>query len=72
LATTTEFVGRLAAVPTAAYAAIKQTIAFSASHDLADSLAREAETQARCGATEDHRNAVEAFLAKQPAVFIGR
>jgi 2-(1,2-epoxy-1,2-dihydrophenyl)acetyl-CoA isomerase len=67
LATATELAGRLAA-----YAAIKQTIAFSAWHDLADSLAREAETQARCGATEDHRNAVEAFLAKQPAVFIGR
>jgi 2-(1,2-epoxy-1,2-dihydrophenyl)acetyl-CoA isomerase len=72
LATATELAGRLAAGPTAAYAAIKQTIAFSASHDLADSLAREAETQARCGATEDHRNAVEAFLAKQQAVFTGR
>jgi 2-(1,2-epoxy-1,2-dihydrophenyl)acetyl-CoA isomerase len=72
LATAAELAARLAAGPTVAYAAIKETIAFSASHDLADSLAREAETQARCGATEDHRNAVEAFLAKQQAVFTGR
>jgi 2-(1,2-epoxy-1,2-dihydrophenyl)acetyl-CoA isomerase len=72
LATAGELAARLAAGPTVAYAAIKETIAFSASHDLADSLAREAETQARCGATDDHRNAVEAFLAKQQAVFTGR
>jgi 2-(1,2-epoxy-1,2-dihydrophenyl)acetyl-CoA isomerase len=72
LATAAELAARLAAGPTVAYAAIKETIAFSASHDLADSLAREAEMQARCGATEDHRNAVEAFLAKQQAVFTGR
>jgi 2-(1,2-epoxy-1,2-dihydrophenyl)acetyl-CoA isomerase len=72
LATAAELAARLAAGPTVAYAAIKETIAFSASHDLADSLAREAETQARCGATEDHRNAVEAFLAKQQAAFTGR
>jgi 2-(1,2-epoxy-1,2-dihydrophenyl)acetyl-CoA isomerase len=72
LATAAELAARLAAGPTVAYTAIKETIAFSASHDLADSLAREAETQARCGATEDHRNAVEAFLAKQQAAFTGR
>jgi hypothetical protein len=27
--------------------------------------------QARCGATDDHRNAVEAFLAKQTPTFTG-
>jgi 2-(1,2-epoxy-1,2-dihydrophenyl)acetyl-CoA isomerase len=72
LAAAGELADRLAAGPTAAYAAIKSTIAFSASHDLPESLAREAEAQAGCGATADHRHAVEAFLAKQQAVFTGR
>jgi 2-(1,2-epoxy-1,2-dihydrophenyl)acetyl-CoA isomerase len=70
--TATELAARLAAGPTVAYAAIKETVAFSAAHDLSASLAREAEAQARCGATQDHRHAVEAFLAKQQAVFTGR
>jgi enoyl-CoA hydratase/carnithine racemase len=34
-------------------------------------LANEARAQARCGPTEDHRNAVTAFLEKRPAVFTG-
>jgi 2-(1,2-epoxy-1,2-dihydrophenyl)acetyl-CoA isomerase len=63
---------RLAAGPTLAYAAIKDTVGFAASHTLADSLAREAEAQARCGATLDHIRAVDAFLAKETASFIGR
>jgi 2-(1,2-epoxy-1,2-dihydrophenyl)acetyl-CoA isomerase len=67
-----ELAGRLAAGPTVAYGAIKATLAFAATHDLPGSLAREAEAQARCGATEDHRNAVEAFLAKQRSSFLGR
>jgi 2-(1,2-epoxy-1,2-dihydrophenyl)acetyl-CoA isomerase len=67
-----EIAGRLANGPTVAYAAIKETVDFSSSHSLAESLAREAEAQARCGATTDHLNAVDAFLAKQPATFSGR
>jgi 2-(1,2-epoxy-1,2-dihydrophenyl)acetyl-CoA isomerase len=63
---------KLAAGPTMAYAAIKETTAFAAAHSLSDSLAREAEAQARCGATVDHANAVNAFLAKEPAAFVGR
>jgi len=62
---------KLAAGPTTAYAAIKDTISYAASHSLSESLAREAEMQARCGATADHANAVEAFIAKQPAAFTG-
>jgi 2-(1,2-epoxy-1,2-dihydrophenyl)acetyl-CoA isomerase len=69
---TTELAGRLAAGPTVAYAAIKQTLAFAATHDLPDSVAREAQAQARCGTTEDHRNAVRAFLAKEQTSFTGR
>jgi 2-(1,2-epoxy-1,2-dihydrophenyl)acetyl-CoA isomerase len=47
-------------------------LAFAAANDLTASLAREAEAQAVCGRTEDHRNAVEAFLAKTAASFLGR
>lgn len=72
VATATGLAAKLAAGPTAAYGAIKQTLAFAASHSLAESLAHEAKAQARCGHTDDHRNAVTAFLAKQPATFTGR
>jgi 2-(1,2-epoxy-1,2-dihydrophenyl)acetyl-CoA isomerase len=68
----TAIAARLAAGPTAAYAAIKQTLASAASRSLSEALAEEARNQARCGQTEDHRNAVAAFLAKQPATFTGR
>jgi 2-(1,2-epoxy-1,2-dihydrophenyl)acetyl-CoA isomerase len=63
---------KLATGPTTAYAAIKDTVGFSATHPLHESLAREAEAQARCGHTDDHLNSVAAFLAKQPASFTGR
>ncbi|HVT65683.1 MAG TPA: enoyl-CoA hydratase-related protein [Mycobacteriales bacterium] len=72
IGTAVALAARLAAGPTAAYAAIKETLAFGGSHSLSESLQREAEAQARCGRTEDHRNAVTAFLAKQPATFTGR
>ncbi|MBV9486631.1 MAG: enoyl-CoA hydratase/isomerase family protein [Frankiaceae bacterium] len=62
---------KLAGGPTAAYAAIKDTVAYAASHTLSESLANEAAAQARCGATADHAHAVEAFLTKQPASFTG-
>jgi len=70
--TASALAARLAAGPTAAYAAIKETVAYGASHPLGESLAKEAEAQSRCGPTEDHRNAVTAFLEKRPAVFTGR
>lgn len=61
----------LAEGPTMAYAAIRQAVRYSASHEVADSLEREAELQAQCGATEDHRNAVLAFVNKQQPEFHG-
>ncbi len=66
-----ELAARLAAGPTAAYAAIKQSIAYAASSSLADALAKEAELQAAMGHTEDHRASTAAFVAKQRPVFIG-
>lgn len=67
-----ELAARLAAGPTAAYAAIKASIAYAASSTLAESLAKEAELQTAMGRTEDHRNATAAFVAKQKPVFEGR
>jgi 2-(1,2-epoxy-1,2-dihydrophenyl)acetyl-CoA isomerase len=39
--------------------------------DWRQTLAHEAEAQARLGLTQDHRNAVGSFLAKRPAEFTG-
>jgi 2-(1,2-epoxy-1,2-dihydrophenyl)acetyl-CoA isomerase len=63
---------RLAAGPTLAYGAIRRAVTHSAGHDFESSLAFEAEMMALTGATEDHRNAVDAFVAKQQPVFEGR
>ena len=63
---------RLAAGPTLAYGAIRRAVAHSATAELPAALAFEAEMMARTGASEDHRAAVEAFLAKHPPQFNGR
>lgn len=63
---------QLAAGPTVAYGAMRRALAFSAGHDLSASLAFEAEQMARTGFTEDHRAAVEAFLAKERPTYRGR
>jgi 2-(1,2-epoxy-1,2-dihydrophenyl)acetyl-CoA isomerase len=70
-ATAHELAARLAAGPTLAYAGIKQALRAAATSDLASALAAEADVQARCGATDDHRNAVAAFIAKQAPAFTG-
>jgi 2-(1,2-epoxy-1,2-dihydrophenyl)acetyl-CoA isomerase len=66
-----ELAARLAAGPTAAYAAIKSSLAFAATATLEQSLAKEADLQSAMGATVDHRSATAAFLAKQKPVFTG-
>jgi 2-(1,2-epoxy-1,2-dihydrophenyl)acetyl-CoA isomerase len=71
LAAATELATRLAAGPTAAYAAIKESVAYAATATLVDALAKEDELQTRAGATADHTGAVRSFLAKQPPVFSG-
>jgi 2-(1,2-epoxy-1,2-dihydrophenyl)acetyl-CoA isomerase len=63
---------RLAAGPTASYAAIKEALVFAAGHDLAASLEKEAELQARLGRTADHQAATSAFVRKERPAFIGR
>jgi 2-(1,2-epoxy-1,2-dihydrophenyl)acetyl-CoA isomerase len=67
-----ELARQLAAGPTLAYAAVRDVLNYSATHSLEESLAREGEMMNRTGATEDHRSAVTAFLAKQKAEFSGR
>jgi 2-(1,2-epoxy-1,2-dihydrophenyl)acetyl-CoA isomerase len=67
-----ELAGQLAAGPTLAYGSIRRAVAFSAGHDLSESLAHEAELMALTGASEDHGAAVDAFLAKEKPQFTGR
>ncbi|MET0134211.1 MAG: enoyl-CoA hydratase-related protein [Kibdelosporangium sp.] len=59
---------QLANGPTLAYAETKRAMAVS----LEGALAAEGAAQARLGVTEDHRNAVESFLAKETPKFLGR
>jgi 2-(1,2-epoxy-1,2-dihydrophenyl)acetyl-CoA isomerase len=67
-----EIATRLAAGPTKAYGAIRRAVEFSATHTLAESLAHEGELMTLTGSTEDHRAAVDAFLAKEKPRFEGR
>ncbi len=66
------FAARLACGPTMAYAAIKRSVAFGATHDLAETMAHEAQMMALTGATQDHADAVAAFFAKERPVFSGQ
>ncbi|WP_030264091.1 enoyl-CoA hydratase/isomerase family protein [Streptomyces violens] len=63
---------RLAQGPTAAYAAIKESLAYGTDHSLTETLAKEDELQTRAGASEDHVIAVEAFVKKEKPKFVGR
>jgi 2-(1,2-epoxy-1,2-dihydrophenyl)acetyl-CoA isomerase len=72
LDTATELAGRLAEGPTAAYAALKRSVAFSATASLDESLAFEAEQQHAMGYTADHQNAVQSFLRRETPSFTGR
>lgn len=67
-----ELAGSLAAGPTQAYAAIRDALNYSATHGLDDSLVHEGELMRSTGATEDHRNAVNAFVTKQGPTYEGR
>jgi 2-(1,2-epoxy-1,2-dihydrophenyl)acetyl-CoA isomerase len=63
--------GRLAAGPTASYRAVKTVLATAATDSLEETLALEARLQTELGRTSDHREAVEAFLAKRAPEFTG-
>lgn len=72
LSTALALARRYAQGPTTAYAGILSSVTFSQTHPLAASLEREAELQAVAGTTQDHREAVDAFLGKQKPTFTGR
>jgi 2-(1,2-epoxy-1,2-dihydrophenyl)acetyl-CoA isomerase len=67
-----DLAGRLAAGPTLAYAAIKESLLYSATHGLGESLEKEADLQTMLGRTADHRAATAAFVSKQAPVYEGR
>src|SRR3954447_6522021 len=62
---------RLAAGPTAACGAVKTVLATAATDPLETTLALEARLQTELGQTDDHREAVEAFLEKRRPSFTG-
>ena len=64
--------GELAAGPTLAFAAIRASVGYAASRPLSEALAYEGEMMRQTGSTEDHRLAVDAFLAKRRPTFNGR
>jgi len=67
-----ELARTLAAGPTMAYGSIRRSVAFSAGHQLSESLAQEADQMAITGASQDHAAAVAAFIAKEQPSFHGR
>lgn len=68
-ATVDGIAGRLAAGPRLALGWIKASVRHAATHDLASSLLFEDEAQRACFASDDHREALDAFVAKRPPRF---
>lgn len=62
----------LAAGPGLAYRGVKQALRASFDNDFASQLALEARLQGACGASQDFREGVQAFLSKRPARFQSR
>jgi 2-(1,2-epoxy-1,2-dihydrophenyl)acetyl-CoA isomerase len=71
-ATARAFARQLADGPTVAYGAIKESLAYGASHSLDELLDKEDELQTLAGDSADHRIAVAAFVAKEKPVYLGR
>ena len=63
---------KLASGPTVSYAKIKQVLTTAAESTLDEALAAEDAAQSALGGTADHREAVEAFVAKRKPVFQGK
>src|SRR5882757_41296 len=63
---------RIANGPTVAYGYMKANLNAAITHEFNELLDREAWGQTMTGRTEDHREAVKAFLEKRPPTFKGR
>jgi 2-(1,2-epoxy-1,2-dihydrophenyl)acetyl-CoA isomerase len=72
LETAAELATRLAEGPTVAYAALKRSLAYSATATLEDAMAYEADLQGAMGQTADHQDAVQSFLRREMPTFRGR
>lgn len=66
-----ELASRMATGPTTGYAKIKEALLTAAGADLEKALATEEAAQSTLGKTTDHREAVDAFVAKRPPTFTG-
>lgn len=62
---------RLAHGPSIAFGFMKDTLNEALTSDFLTSLDNEAERMVRVTATDDHKEAVKAFVAKRPPVFTG-
>lgn len=67
-----EIAGRLARGPLTSFRHMKSNVNMATTADFRTLLDREAETQSRCGLTEDHKEGVRAFLEKRDPEFTGR
>jgi 2-(1,2-epoxy-1,2-dihydrophenyl)acetyl-CoA isomerase len=67
-----EIAGRLAHGPLTSFRYMKSNVNMATTSDFRALLDREAETQSRCGMTEDHKEGVRAFLEKRDPQFTGR
>ncbi|GAA1476450.1 enoyl-CoA hydratase-related protein [Nocardioides aestuarii] len=67
-----EVAARLAAGPTVALGAMRQSVAYAAGHSFTEALEVESRMMTLTGGTADHAAAVAAFLAKEKPVFEGR
>lgn len=66
-----ELAARLAQGPTFSYKQTRRALSYAAASTLDEALDFEAIVQNEAGATEDHKNAVSAFLSKQKPTFTG-
>ena len=68
---TTELASQIASGPPIAIGYMKENINRSLELDLRGALAQEADRLMRCAQTNDHKEAVKAFMEKRPPVFQG-
>lgn len=72
LAAATELAATMATGPTMAFARIRAAMLAAAGADLEQALATESRTQSELARTQDHREAVQAFVTKRRPSFTGR
>ena len=68
----TELASQIASGPPIALGYMKENINSAIESSLQNNLAREADRLMRCAATDDHKEAVAAFMDKRPPVFTGK